>query len=47
MTDTVWNQQADGTYAGTWCDYEGPTFPAKVPDEMVRRLVVVQDLGYV
>lgn len=47
MTDTPWHKQADGTYSGTWCDYDGPTFPANVPPEMARNLTIAQDLGYV
>jgi hypothetical protein len=46
MTTTVWRLQADGTYRGTWCDYNGPTFPANIPPEMVRHLTIVDDLGY-
>lgn len=47
MTRTVWNLQPDGTYRGWWFDYDGPTFPATVPPEMVRRLTIIADLGYV
>lgn len=46
MTDTAWHKQTDGVYEGTWYDYDGPTFPANVPSEMVHRLTIVQDLGY-
>lgn len=46
MTPTAWNLHPDGSYTGTWYDYDGPTFPATVPEEMIRRLTIVEDLGY-
>jgi len=47
MTATAWHRQADGSYTGTWFDYDGPTFPAAVPPEMIRRIVIIEDLGWV
>jgi hypothetical protein len=46
MTDTPWNIQSDNTYTGIWYDYDGPLFPASVPEEMLRHITIVQDLGY-
>ncbi len=43
MTDTPWHLQPDGTYKGIWCGYNGPSH---IPDEMLRRLTIVDDLGY-
>ncbi len=46
MTATPWHLQPDGSFTGTWYDYDGPTYPATVPPEMIRHLTIVQDLGY-
>ena len=46
MTATSWERQLDGTYTGWWCDDAVPTFPASVPPEMIRRLEIIDDLGY-
>ncbi len=43
MTDTDWGRQPDGTYKGIWYDYNGPSH---IPDEMLRRLTIMDDLGY-
>lgn len=46
MTDTVFNLKSDGQYTGVWYDYDGPTFPAAIPPELLRSITVVSDLGY-
>lgn len=46
MTGTSWHLQPDGTYAGNWYDDDLPTYPASVPPEMIRRLEIMEDLGY-
>jgi hypothetical protein len=46
MTSTSWQRQPDGTYTGRWSDNNVPTYPATVPSEMIRRLEIVDDLGY-
>jgi len=46
MTATPWHLQDDGSYTGTWFDYDGPTFPATIPPGMIRRITIMQDLGY-
>ncbi len=47
MTDTVWdwNEQLQA-YTGWWVDDPVPTFPATVPPEMIRRLSIIDDMGY-
>jgi len=42
MTRTIWHLQDDGTYTGTWYDYSGPSH---TPDNLLRRLTIVSDLG--
>lgn len=44
ITTTVWHLQPDGTYTGTWYDYSGPS---RVPSGKLRRLTIVDDLGYI
>jgi hypothetical protein len=46
MTSTSWTLQEDGTYKGIWFDYSGPSFPANIPEEKVRYLTIIDDLGY-
>lgn len=46
ITDTVWRAQDDGTYIGAWYDYDGPTSPSAVPDNLLHRIVIIDDLGY-
>lgn len=46
MTNTVWHIQDDGSYTGIWYDYNGPTFPVTIPPDQIRRLTIIQDLGY-
>lgn len=43
MTPTAWNAEPDGTYTGTWHDYNGPSH---VTGEYLRHLTIIQDLGY-
>lgn len=40
---TIWHLRAGGTYTGIWYDYTGPR---DIPDDMLRRITIVQDLGY-
>lgn len=46
ITSTDWRLEADGTYSGWWSDDNVPTYPSTVPPEMIRRLVIVDDLGW-
>ena len=46
MTATSWHLETDGVYSGFWSDDNVPTYPATVPPEMIRRLEIVDDLGY-
>lgn len=46
MTDTCWHLQPDGSYTGHWHDDDVPTYPATVPPEMIRKLEIVDDLGW-
>lgn len=46
MTAMSWHLQDDGTYTGWWSDDNVPTYPATVPAEMIRRLEIVDDLGW-
>lgn len=43
ITDTRWHLKPDGTWHGIWCDYNGPSH---IPDSFVRRLTIVDDLGW-
>lgn len=45
LTNTAWHKEGD-TYTGVWCDYDGPVSPQNIPDELVRRITIVDDLGY-
>lgn len=47
MTATSWHRQTDGSYTGCWPDDNVPTFPATIPQEMIRRIIVVDDLGWI
>lgn len=44
MTDTVWHVHPDG-YTGIWYDYNGPTYPAIIPTEMLRRITIIDEIG--
>lgn len=46
ITNSAWHLQADGTYTGWWFDDNVPTFPETVPPEMIRRLEIADDLGW-
>ena len=46
MTPIPWKRE-DDAYSGWWADDKVPTFPAIVPPEMIRRLEIVDDLGWV
>lgn len=47
MTNTAWHwDDAAGAYTGWWWDDDVPTSPASVPPEMIRRLEIVEDLGF-
>lgn len=46
MTDTAFHVYPDGAYTGTWYDYSGPTYPSTIPANLMRRLTIVSDLGY-
>jgi hypothetical protein len=46
MTNTAFHVQLDGTYTGIWYDYDGPTSPATIPTESMRRITIMDDLGY-
>ncbi len=46
MTYTSWHLEKDGIYIGWWSDDNVPTYPATVPPECIRQLVIVDDLGY-
>jgi hypothetical protein len=37
MTRTVWHLQPDGSYAGIWFDYSGPSH---IPPELKRRPIL-------
>lgn len=43
LTSTSWKLQRDGTYKGTWCDYNGL---GHIPESDMRYLTIVDDLGY-
>lgn len=43
MTDTAWHL-TDGAYRGTWYDYPHTD---KVPEQDIRTLTIIDDLGYV
>lgn len=44
MTSTSWHLQEDGAYRGWWHDDNVPT--GRVPEKYIRRLEIVDDLGY-
>lgn len=44
ITSTPWDIQDDGTYRGWWHDDNVPT--GRVPEKYIRRLEIVDDLGY-
>ena len=43
FTNTTWRKEQDGSYTGVWHDYDGPQ---EVPDELTRRITIVDDLGW-
>ncbi len=47
ITATCWDRADDASYTGYWSDDNVPTFPATVPPEMIRRLEIVDDLGWI
>jgi len=47
MTPTCWDRQTDGTYTGWWFDDKAPaSATASVPEKYIRRLVIIDDLGW-
>jgi hypothetical protein len=44
MTDTAWHIKPDESYSGLWYDNDLPAGP--IPPEKLRRITIVQDLGY-